>query len=102
MSNSSDFSVFVFVDLADEVTKLPEFYVICLFKFFKSLPCLSLKTETIIKKITQPKLPKMKNEVTKICNEPGNNDCNYRIKLDLRTYLVVIFLSAIFFENSKI
>jgi hypothetical protein len=27
--------------------------------------------ETIIKKITQPKQQKMKNELTKICNEPG-------------------------------
>ena len=62
MSNSSHFSVFVFVDLADEVTKLPEFYVICLFKFFKSLACLDLQMETIVKKITQPMLPKTKNE----------------------------------------
>jgi hypothetical protein len=30
--------------------------------------------ETIVKKIMQPKLQKMKNEVTKICNEPGTND----------------------------
>ena len=27
--------------------------------------------ETIVKKITQPKLPKTENELTKICNEPG-------------------------------
>ena len=27
--------------------------------------------ETIVKKITQPKLPKMKNKLTKICNEPS-------------------------------
>ena len=27
--------------------------------------------ETIVKKIPQPKLPTTKNEVTKICNEPG-------------------------------
>ena len=32
----------------------------CLFTFFKSLACLALQTETIIKKITQPKLPKTK------------------------------------------
>ena len=38
---------------------------------FKSLACLALQMETIVKKITQPKLPKTKNEVTKICNEPG-------------------------------
>ena len=53
-------------------TKLRKYYVIYLFTFFKSLACLALQTETIVKKITQPKLPKMKNEVTKICNEPGN------------------------------
>ena len=41
---------------------------------FKSLACLALQMETILKKITQPKLPKMKNEVTKIYNEPGTND----------------------------
>ena len=57
--------------LADEVTKIPEYYVICLFTFFESLACLALQTETIVKKITQPKLPKTKNEITKICNEPG-------------------------------
>ena len=44
----------------------------CLFTFFKSLACLALQTETIVKKITQPKLPKTKNELTKICNELGN------------------------------
>ena len=43
----------------------------CLLTFFKSLACLALQTETIVKKITQPKLPKTKNELTKICNEPG-------------------------------
>ena len=57
--------------LADEVTKIPEYYVICLFTSFKSLACLALQMETIIKKITQIKLQKTKNEVTKICNEPG-------------------------------
>ena len=48
----------------------------CLFTFFKSLACLALQTETIVKKITQPKLPKTKNELTKICNEPGISDEN--------------------------
>ena len=43
----------------------------CLFTFFKSLVCLALQTETIVKKIMQPKLPKTKNELTKIHNEPG-------------------------------
>ena len=42
---------------------------ICLFTFYS----LSLQTKIIIKKITQPKLPKTKNEVTKICNELGIN-----------------------------
>ena len=51
--------------LADEVTKIPEYYVICLFTFFKCLACLALQTETIVKKITQPKLPKMKKELPK-------------------------------------
>ena len=41
--------------------------------FFKSLACLALQKETIVKKITQPKLPKTKNEVTKIGNEPGTS-----------------------------
>ena len=50
--------------LADEVTKM-------FIYIFKSLACLALKTETIIKKISQPKLPKRKNELTKIYNEPG-------------------------------
>ena len=54
-----------------EVTKMQEHYVICIFTFFKSLVCLALQTETIAKKITQPKSPKTKNELTKICNEPG-------------------------------
>jgi hypothetical protein len=57
--------------LADEVTKIPKYYVICLFTFLKSLACLALQTETILKKIMQPKLPKTKNELTKICNELG-------------------------------
>ena len=52
--------------LADEVTKM-------FIYIFKSLACLALQTETIVKKIIQPKLPKTKNEFTKICNEPGIN-----------------------------
>ena len=36
----------------------------------KSLACLALQTETIVKKITQPKLPKTKIELTKISYEP--------------------------------
>ena len=43
----------------------------CLFTFFKSLACLALQTQSILKKIRQPKLPKTKFELTKICNEPG-------------------------------
>ena len=41
---------------------------LCFFTFSKSLACLALQTETII---AQTKLPKTKNEITKICNEPG-------------------------------
>ena len=41
---------------------------------FKSLACLALQMETIVKKITKHKLPKKKNEFTKICNEPGVRD----------------------------
>ena len=52
--------------------KKPEYYVI-FFYIFKSLAWPALQMETIIKKITQPKLPKTKNEVTKICNELGIN-----------------------------
>ena len=40
--------------LADKVTKIPQYYVICLFTFFKSLVRLALQMETIVKKITQP------------------------------------------------
>ena len=36
--------------------------------------CLALQTESIVEKITQPKLPKSKNELTKICNELGIKD----------------------------
>jgi hypothetical protein len=35
-----------------------------LFTFFKSLACLALQTETTVKKITQPKLPKTKIKLT--------------------------------------
>ena len=42
--------------------------------FFKSLACFALQTGTIVKKITQPRLPKTKNELTKICNELGKSD----------------------------
>ena len=59
------FSFFVFSLVS--ATKLRK----CLLTFFKSLACLALQTETIVMKITQPMLPKMKNELTKICNEPG-------------------------------
>ena len=55
----------------------------CLFTFFKSLACLALQTEIIIKKIKQPKLPKMKKELTKICNEPGMNGQFYRDRQNL-------------------
>ena len=48
----------------------------CFFTFFKSLAFLALETETIVKKLTKPKSPKTKNEITKICNEPGTR-CEY-------------------------
>ena len=54
--------------LANEAAKM------FIYVHFLSLTCLALQTETIIKKITQPKLPKMKNELTKICNESGNRN----------------------------
>ena len=50
--------------LADKVTKI-------FIYIFKSLARLALQMETIVKKIMQPKLPKTKNEFTKICNKPG-------------------------------
>jgi hypothetical protein len=50
--------------LADKVKKM----------FIYIFLSLALQPETIIKKSTQPKLPKMKNELTKICNEPDIND----------------------------
>ena len=43
----------------------------CLFTFSKSLACLAFQTETIVKKVAQPKLPKTKIELAEICNEPG-------------------------------
>ena len=39
--------------------------------FFKSLACLALQIETMVKKITQLILPKTNNKLTKICNKPG-------------------------------
>ena len=45
-----------------EVTKMPGYYLLCLFTISKSLVCLALQTETIVKKITQPKLQKTKNK----------------------------------------
>ena len=56
----------------------------CLFTFFKSLACLALQTETIVKKITQPKSPKTKNELTKNCNEPGISD--WKCLISIRNY----------------
>ena len=65
MSFSSPFFDFRFsLVLADEVTKM-------FIYIFESLACLALKLETIVKKIMQLKLPKMKTELTKICIEPG-------------------------------
>ena len=69
MFSSSHFSLLV--TLGDEVMKIRKYYVICLFTFFKSLAHLALQTETIIQKITQLKWWKTKNEITKICDEPG-------------------------------
>ena len=37
-------------------------------------PSLALQRETIVKKIMQLKLPKTKNKVAKICNDPGIRD----------------------------
>ena len=79
MSFLSHFSFFVGFGRSYENMK-----ILCLFTFFKSLACLALQTETIIKKITQPRLPKTKNKVTKICNEPGGHkqpSCEVRPKL---------------------
>ena len=64
MSFSSHFRFLLVLD--DKVTKM-------FIYIFKSLVCLALQTETIVKKITQPKLPKTKNELTKNFNEPGLN-----------------------------
>ena len=58
--------------LADEVTKVQEYYVICLFTFFKSLACLALQTETIVKKIMQPKLSKTKTKLPKYVMRRAN------------------------------
>ena len=41
------------------------------FRWLRKCACLFLRRETIVKKITQPKLPKTKNELANICNEPG-------------------------------
>ena len=38
---------FSFLILADEVTKIQKYYVICLFTFFKSLAHLALQMETL-------------------------------------------------------
>ena len=62
LSFSSHFLFFVFHWFW--LTKLQK----CLFAFLKSLACLTLQMETIIKKSTQPKLPKTENELTNICN----------------------------------
>ena len=43
-------------------------------QIFKSLAFLALQRETIVKKIMQLKLPKTKNKVAKICNDPGIRD----------------------------
>ena len=49
---------------------IPKYYlIVCLFSF--GLAHLALQTENIIQNITQPKWWKTKNEVTKICDEPG-------------------------------
>ena len=47
-------------------TKLPKYYfIVCL--FFILFSHLALQMENIVQKITQPKLRKTKNQVTKIC-----------------------------------
>ena len=64
----------------------------CLFTFFKSLTCLALQTETILKKITQPKSPKTKNELTKICNEPGISENELRNEIEIENASMKDFL----------
>ena len=60
------------------------FHPIFAFRWFwptKLRKCLlTFTTETILKKITQPKLPKTKNELTKICNEPGISEKPSEVK----------------------
>ena len=51
------FRLLFLVILTDEVTKIQKYVFL---HFFKSLARLSLQTETIVKKITQPKLRKTK------------------------------------------
>ena len=61
-----------FVDFGWRSYEKPEYFLICLFTFFKSQARLALQMKAIIRKIMQPKLPKRKNEVTQIFNEPVN------------------------------
>ena len=68
LSISSHFGNFVFGCFW--ATKLPKYYVIVVYFSFR-LAHFALKTENIVQKITQPKWQKTKNEVTKICDEPG-------------------------------
>ena len=56
---------FRFLVLADEVTKIGKYYVICLFTFFKSLACLALQTETIVKKNHATEVTKRKTKIPK-------------------------------------
>ena len=72
----------------------------CLFIFSKSLACLALQMETIIKKITQPKLPETKNTLTNICIEPGISCLkwfNSRVVEVLRTMIKILENVFIFY-----
>ena len=57
------------VVFGNEVTKI--FVIVC--SFFIPLAHFALQKANIVQKIMQPKCRKPKNDVTKICDEPGNN-----------------------------
>ena len=53
-----------------KTSKLPKYYrIVCL--LFIASRGQKPKTENIVQKITQPKWQKTKNQVTKICDDPG-------------------------------
>ena len=78
--------------LAEEVPKM--------FIYIFQNSCLSsLQTESKIKKITQPKLPKTKNELTKICNEPGNSQLITKVS-PFFGFLTLWYLKLRFISNT--